>query len=488
MKPLASIANVLPLVERELRAESRRPANYWLRVLAAAVMVGTLLGFALRTDIAVSHLGGRLFHVIHRTLLLAIWVVVPLMTADCISREKREGTLGLLFLTPLGVLDVLLGKAAINILRAATLVLAALPMAVLPLVLGGVEWQQVVRAMAMVANALLLGIAAGLYASARGGSTIQVMVWAEFYALCIAMLSLICYFFVFAFSPRSWVGLAFELGWFAFFSIMTFVLVVKLGVEMLRETWDKDSAAVEQPKWVETFSSSEFWRGVFRWDRGHALDQNPIAWLQEYSWTARLTKWGWFLCLLWAEFFIVLPFFPGCQPQLITALSLGVAFSAAGSFRRERQTGMLEILLVTPLSERQLAGGRLWGIFCHFSPALAVLAVFWYADRILNERAFNANAFSFLFPNPASFLAVMALGLYLSLWRLNFLAGWLVTWILAFLLPAAAASTLGRSLGLSPKGIITLTSILQIVLALISWFLLQHNMRDRKFAAARGAG
>jgi ABC-type Na+ efflux pump permease subunit len=70
---------------------------------------------------------------LNRTLLFAFWVLVPLMTADCVSREKREGTLGLLFLTPLTVFDVIAGKAAIHVLRALTLFLAALPLLGLPL-------------------------------------------------------------------------------------------------------------------------------------------------------------------------------------------------------------------------------------------------------------------------------------------------------------------------------------------------------------------
>jgi len=107
------------------------------------------------------------------------------------------------------------------------------------------------------------------------------------------------------------------------------------------------------------FSGSDFWQTIFHWERSKTLDRNPMAWLQEYSWTARLTKWGWCLAVFVAEVFVMF-IFPGWQPQLTTAVSLGVAFSATGSFRRERQSGLLEILLVTPLSVRQLMVGRLW--------------------------------------------------------------------------------------------------------------------------------
>ena len=68
------------------------------------------------------------------------------MTADCVSREKREGTLGLLFLTPLTVLDVIAGKVAIHALRALTLFLAAMPVLGHPLVFGGVDWRWVLLA------------------------------------------------------------------------------------------------------------------------------------------------------------------------------------------------------------------------------------------------------------------------------------------------------------------------------------------------------
>ena len=181
--------NAAALIVRELRAESRRAANYWLRVLAAAALILVFASIMLSEQPGLSRLGAALFTGLNRTLLIAFWVLVPLMTADCVSREKREGTLGLLFLTPLTVFDVIAGKAAIHVLRALTLFLAALPLLGLPLILGGVDWRYVLVAALEQANAVLLGIAAGLYASARGGSTIQVMVLAEGLAMGLAVIS-----------------------------------------------------------------------------------------------------------------------------------------------------------------------------------------------------------------------------------------------------------------------------------------------------------
>jgi ABC-type Na+ efflux pump permease subunit len=59
-------------------------------------------------------------------VFLSIWIFVPLLTADTISREQRDGTLGLLFLTPLTPIGIVLGKSLIHAVRATTLFLAVL--------------------------------------------------------------------------------------------------------------------------------------------------------------------------------------------------------------------------------------------------------------------------------------------------------------------------------------------------------------------------
>ncbi|HXJ73919.1 MAG TPA: ABC transporter permease, partial [Candidatus Dormibacteraeota bacterium] len=123
-----------PLIVRELRAESRRPVNYWLRLLAAGSLLIVFTALVFNREIRVAEIGMLLFQWLHRTLLWTFWVMIPLMTADCISKEKREGTLDLLFLTPMRVLDVIVGKAAIHGIRATTLLLAALPILGLPFV------------------------------------------------------------------------------------------------------------------------------------------------------------------------------------------------------------------------------------------------------------------------------------------------------------------------------------------------------------------
>ena len=171
-------------------------------------------------------------------------------------------------------------------------------------------------------------------------------------------------------------------------------------------------------------------------------------------------------------------------PILTGGLALGVAFSAANSFRRERQTGLLEVLLVTPISARKVILGRIWGMFSNYLPALLALMLYWQAIWLLNTHVHGAALFKLLFPNPLAFVALMIVGLYLSLSRLNFFLGWLLTWILAFVIPSFATIALGRFVRIEPSMATLLPSCLQIMLATVLWFLLERTMQTRSFVRA----
>ena len=114
---------MLPVLVRELNAESRRPANYWLRVVGPAALLLFFLLIALTKARLAPGEGGRLFGDCNGILFIAIWIVAPMLTADCISREKRDGTLGLLFLTPLNPGSIVIAKGLVNALRGLALLL-----------------------------------------------------------------------------------------------------------------------------------------------------------------------------------------------------------------------------------------------------------------------------------------------------------------------------------------------------------------------------
>src|SRR5262245_27654699 len=145
----------LPIVQRELIEASRRRGTYWIRVGAAAA--GLIIGgwVMLIPDLRTAqHLGMALFVPLAIVTFIYCWLVGVFRTADCLSEEKREGTLGLLFLTDLKGYDIVLGKLVATSINAFYGILAIFPVMAIPLLVGGVTinefWRVVVAAVNMM--------------------------------------------------------------------------------------------------------------------------------------------------------------------------------------------------------------------------------------------------------------------------------------------------------------------------------------------------
>ena len=183
--------NIWPVVQRELREGARRTFNHWLRGGAAAAATLIVWAVVANTEEPAATVGLWLFACLRALLLWLICLIVPSMTADCLAREKREGTLGLLFLTPLTSMGIVLGKGMVLALRALTLWLAVLPMLAIPFLLGGIGRTDVFRAIATEFCATILCLAAGLLASSvaksRGFAFLLALVLAAGFVLALAV-------------------------------------------------------------------------------------------------------------------------------------------------------------------------------------------------------------------------------------------------------------------------------------------------------------
>src|SRR5438045_797781 len=120
--------------------------------------------------------------------------------------------------------------------------------------------------------------------------------------------------------------------------------------------------------------------------------------------------------------------------QLGTAWLLIGSFTAAaaGSFRRERENGFLELMLVAPLGEWQIIGGRLRGLWGQFVPAIAVflgMAAWMPGLSDLQE------SIGFLPYVGMIFVTLPVIGLYFSLACNGFLASFLWTLLFGVLVP-----------------------------------------------------
>ncbi|MCB1125773.1 MAG: ABC transporter permease subunit, partial [Verrucomicrobiae bacterium] len=161
--------STLPIVARELRVRSRLAATAWTRVLVAGVALLFVVGLLLTADSSVgrNQVGRAVFHSLSWVLFLFVLVFGVWLTHDSLSGERREGTLGLLFLTDLRALDVVLGKLTAAGLTAVYAILALVPPLAVTLMAGGVTGGEVLRSGLALLNALFGGMSLGLWVSSR---------------------------------------------------------------------------------------------------------------------------------------------------------------------------------------------------------------------------------------------------------------------------------------------------------------------------------
>jgi hypothetical protein len=157
---------LLPILDRELRVRARGQANYWTRFCVA--LAGVLICVqSMESGIfgAPSAMGTFVFNGIVGAAFL-VSCSACLLTADAISAEWREGTLGLLFLTRVRVLDVLLGKLGSIGVAALCALLAFLPVLMVPVLAGGITGGEALRKGLGLLDVLFLALVVGLFSSA----------------------------------------------------------------------------------------------------------------------------------------------------------------------------------------------------------------------------------------------------------------------------------------------------------------------------------
>ena len=535
--------NVTPLIARELRVQAGRRGTYLIRVLGVMILLAAAV--ELRRGVVLgSGAGGQLFSQVNVALFCAIWILVPLLSADCLSEERREGTLGLLFLTPLKARDIVLAKLLVHGLRGLTLWLALVPMVMLPFLIGGVSWQEGCFAVLFNFSAFSCALAMGLVASALA------KVWgrALLLALVLSLTSAFSFVYVFGYALAGLLAsygvfgrgmssveyhrfdLIMEIGFFgatdlertwpnilmlfrparqaAFFWLaggvaVVSVLILGTGIwfaaAIVRRSWQDAPPAAWRVRWARVWCAPVFGARWLRARQEARLSRNPIGWLEWRSWSGRLVAWGVLAVGVVMSAFTIgtadnADDFREGQHWLAIILLGSLAASAAGSFQRERENGIMELLLVSPLTEAQIIRGRLCGIWAHFLPALALLA----AIRVWVDLTHEPLAgFSNLLLFVVNFLTFPLIGLYFSLRWNNFLATFPITLVVGAAAPLVlrlvASAFAGESLRLGPGGwwiddsalLIMLTFGIQLTLAGLFWRRLLRALVERKFIIGR---
>ncbi len=376
----------LPVVERELRVAARRRGAYWSRFVAAMIGAALAAWVLLTVDDSDKEIGADLFAVVSTVVFLYAAVAGTLVTCDCLSEEKREGTLGLLFLTDLKGHDVVLGKLAATSVNAFYGMLAVLPMLAIPFVLGGVTWAEMSRVVLVSLNLLFFFLSIGLFASAvcrkdNSGLGLAILIGLVLVGTgpvvdcftsfrhrdAVALSSpatgcLNAFDFMYTKNPPYgfWLNVALThlYGWLFF----------GLACWIVPRSW-RDATVDKKMRWGQATAPAQSAH-----TRTALLEDNPFLWRVARSGRKRRMVW-----LLLGALGLLWGCFPSYQMGLLLLVSAGfilkiwLAMEASRTLSEDRRSGGLELLLSTPLHEKDIVRGQLLALWRQF--ALAVGAV-----------------------------------------------------------------------------------------------------------------
>ena len=400
----------LPIVSRELRLASRRRSTYWLRSGAAlAVMiVGTWLFLVLRGE-PPRDLAMALFCVLTGGAVLFALVSGPRSTADCISEEKRSGTLGLLFLTDLKGYDIVLGKLVAGSLSAFYSIVAMVPMLAIPLLMGGgITLAEFTRMALVIIDTLFFSLTVGICVSAMSRSAHRAAAASSLLTIFFAALIPACGALVatmtkpqtvnFLFLAPS-VGFTYYLAFDAPYKLFKAWYWLSLGIVhgtswlclilasvFAPRSWQDRPHAGSSTRWRDRWHAWSYGAGIDRTAyRRRLLDLNPIYWLLARIRSKPAMVWiflglsaGVWLTGWWRfrrEWFNEAEYL--CTAILVNlVLRYWFAGEAVRAIAENRKMGALELLLSTPLRIEDILRGQWLALKRQFLGALvAVLLV-----------------------------------------------------------------------------------------------------------------
>jgi ABC-type transport system involved in multi-copper enzyme maturation permease subunit len=448
----------LPIVERELRVAARRKSTFRIRWVTA--LLGIFIGGMTLTVAALNSLAGgasgvsvglQLFYWSSWYLLGMCLLMGVFLAADCLSEERREGTLGFLFLTDLQGYDIVLGKLLAVSLNAFYGLLGVFPVLAMSLMLGGVTGWEFGRMSLALMNALWFSITVALWVSARCESSLQAMSQTMAW---LVLLAVILPVFADVLRARTW---AMNLASVSPFQPFYFAQAanflhragdfwMSLAVSHLAGWLLVGLASWRLPRLMESQAAGEkagFWRRLLTGDflfgkkrrRPELLGINPVLWLVDDS---RGLGWmNWVLAITGSV--VVLMIGASEKEAMLEAPSLALPFlfllkvlfalQTCRFFSEARRTGTLELLGTTPIDMKTLVAGQwrsLRGLFLlpvvvlMLAQILAVMVSFsrfggWANDGLTFFWTFFLGLPGRTLNSVADFLAVGWFGMWMGL-------------------------------------------------------------------------
>jgi ABC-type Na+ efflux pump permease subunit len=447
----------LPIVERELRVSARRPMTYWGRT-GYALLAMLLISWALWMRWAGMGggpmVGRPAFFILAFVAIITALGTALRLTAPSIATEKREGTLGLLFLTDLKPRDVVFGKLAVTSLETLARFLAIVPVLAIPILIGGVTAGDLARLVLVLLNTMFLAAAIGMFASCLSvdekGSAGLGMILTMFAAGATPLLAVAANrwelppqvaHFLFTLSPAYacinvfnpvmglqgfWISIVVghAFGW----------LLLWWTCRLLPHMWQDRPATAKKEKLqtrVRNFTLGD--REKRHTYRTALLEVSPLLWINSRERHQQLNPWVFLVVVAglllwgviklddvrWDERGLVL----GVTWLLHMIFKTWIGSQSSASLSTDRDRGALELLLSTPMTTADFIRGHWLGLKRLFAKPLLVLlaceALWVLYSLVFGRDEGDRSIFTWLFLFGAHYVVffadLRALG-WLGLW------------------------------------------------------------------------
>lgn len=394
----------LPLLTKDLIEQAARKRTYVLRVIYAAVLYGSALwiyadvaGGGSNAEVLSLGRGRQLFSALVVVQLLAAIIILPAISSGAITSEKERDTLGLLLLTQLSPTTIVLEKLLSRLVTMGTYQLLSLPLFAVVYGMGGVELFEILGAIWYLFWWSVVIAAISISCSSWHRTTSGAFISA--YAIMPIV-------FCFAMSCQNGLSPAMSELWrlrsemttsrFAISSLGTIVLLMVMSVPLLLVSWFAIAFAQMQllerafvpPRnlLLEFFKkldgffeklNEQTTRGVLlvrEVDTGPLFD--PIAWRETRKRSLGTVRYLFrllvvleiplALAIAWTVSDLQANSFDGPTAFFLTLLwpisVLAIVVHATNVIYSERSRQTLDVLLVTPLSYKELVSQKLAGV------------------------------------------------------------------------------------------------------------------------------
>lgn len=399
--------SVLPIVDRELRVTARRSGTYWMRFWAAlAMLVLWLILLRQSRHVTAAEMGHHVLNALGILALVFSMLAGVFLTSDCLSEERREGTLGLLFLTNLKAYDVVLGKLAAHSLHAIFSLLAVLPILGLAILLGGVTGPEFARLALVFITTLFFSLGISLAVSAAVEEAKQALGYALLLIVILAavlpgmwwLLWALFHnseldFFLFP-SPGFAYFKSFDMTyrsgthqfWYSIATLFSFGLagIIRANLVLPRAWQERRRTTPTRlaPPSRHGFSP----KAAFKEWPSFSLDE-PLFWLSVRDPSARRGTWKaiLFFLPLWVIALLISLLTSHVREAFMMTIfiSYGMHFivkvmlvtEASRRMNQDRRSGAWELLLVTPLAVPEILQGQRKALWRHFRGVLCALSM-----------------------------------------------------------------------------------------------------------------